>query len=210
MKKALRLALLPLVGAVMLLAGCATTSVARVDPNSQIDLSGYWNDTDVRMVCTNLINQCLSSPGVTNAIAKWQAAKGTTDNPSVKVGTFRNKSMEHIDTSIITTNMQGAIINSGKLDFVADNADSAELRAEAADQNSGNASDDSAAQLGDETGATYLLQGTVNSIVDKSGKTAVRSYFVDATLTDVQSHKIIWQGTDNSIKKYIKQANARF
>ncbi len=45
---------------VSLLSGCATTGVQRMDSNSRTDLSGYWNDTDVRIVCKALID-CLQS-----------------------------------------------------------------------------------------------------------------------------------------------------
>ena len=48
-------------GAALLLASCGTTKVSRVDSNTQIDLSGYWNDTDLRTVCETLIEDCLSS-----------------------------------------------------------------------------------------------------------------------------------------------------
>ena len=39
--------------AVVALAGCATT-VSRREVDEQIDLSGYWNDTDSRLVSTSL------------------------------------------------------------------------------------------------------------------------------------------------------------
>ena len=35
--------------------------VSRVDANTQVDLSGYWNDTDVRTVCDTLIRDALSA-----------------------------------------------------------------------------------------------------------------------------------------------------
>jgi hypothetical protein len=30
--------------------GCGGKTVSRVDPDTTIDLSGYWNDTDSRLV----------------------------------------------------------------------------------------------------------------------------------------------------------------
>ena len=117
-----------LFGVLVLLASCFSSSssiptVSRVPSTEQIDLSGYWNDTDVRIVCESLINDCLNSPRVAQAIA---ASGGK--RPVVLVGSFRNESSEHIDTAIITSTMEVTIFNSGKLDFVAGGSTRIELR----------------------------------------------------------------------------------
>lgn len=54
------------------LFSCSTVKVSRVSSDSTIDLSGYWNDTDVRIVCKELIGKCLSSPRLANFEAKKQ------------------------------------------------------------------------------------------------------------------------------------------
>jgi uncharacterized protein (TIGR02722 family) len=194
---------------IALLGSCASTQVARVGANTEIDLSGNWNDTDVRLVCTNLIKQILASPNVKKRSAQWRTDHNG-DNPSVVLGAFRNKSSEHLDTSIVSRMMQTAIINSGELDFVAGGAQRAAVEQELDAQNGPNSqvSQDTAAQMGQAQGATYILLGTVNSMVDRSGNKQVRTYFVDAQLINVQSQKIIWQGEDDSIKKLITQAKA--
>jgi len=50
--------------AVVLLASCGH-SVSRVDATKQIDLSGYWNDTDLRLASDQLIKACLAAPRLT-------------------------------------------------------------------------------------------------------------------------------------------------
>ena len=53
-------------GATLLLsAGCASTSVSRVDAATVTDLSGRWNDTDSRMVAEGMIKEALSQPWLT-------------------------------------------------------------------------------------------------------------------------------------------------
>ena len=128
--------------------------------------------------------------------------------PTVIVGAFRNTSSEHIDTSILSRLMQNAIINSGRLEFVAGGDTRAELRAERQDQQ-GNASDDTAAALANETGAIFKLNGEVKAMVDRAGNTSVRSYFVSATLTNIETNRIVWAGDNNDIKKVITQPKAR-
>jgi len=90
----------------LLLSSCATTNVKRVESGSQNDLSGYWNAVDVKIVCENLINDCLSSARVNQEIK----ARGNK-KPVVIVGRFKNASDEHIDTEIISTTMENVIFN---------------------------------------------------------------------------------------------------
>jgi len=188
--------------------GCATTAgVTRVDASTQIDLSGYWNDTDVRKVCETLIAECLESPAVARRADEWRKSH-KDENPTVILGKISNKSNEHLDTAIIGRMMQTAIINSGELDFVADAESRDQLREERQDQQY-NASEASAAALGNETAATFMLEGDVRSIVEKAGNESVRSYFVNARLTNIETNRIIWQGENNEIKKYIRQAKTK-
>ncbi|MDR2716880.1 MAG: penicillin-binding protein activator LpoB [Treponema sp.] len=196
---------LGIVGVILLVfASCASsggsTAVQRVDANTQIDLSGYWNDTDVKIVCQALINDCLNSPRVDQAI---KAMGGKT--PIVLVGRFRNESSEHIDTSIITSTMETVIFNSGKMDFVAGGSTRDELRAERQDQQS-NASEATAARLANETGANFMLFGSVKTIIDKAGNQTVRTYFVNAEMTNVTTNQRMWMATNSEIKKVVTQA----
>lgn len=187
--------------AVVLIAvtACASSGVQRVDAGTQTDLSGYWNDTDVRIVCDALIKDCLSSPRVDQAI---KSKRGT---PKVIVGRFKNESSEHIDTAIISSIMEQVIFNSGKLDFVAGGSTRDDLRAERQDQQT-QASEKSAAALGNETGADFMLTGSVKAIVDKAGNQTVRTYFVSAEMSDIETNQRIWLAQNNDIKKIVTRA----
>ena len=48
----------------LLAAGCGGggKQVTRLDPNTQTDLSGRWNDTDSRLVAEEMTADCLSRP----------------------------------------------------------------------------------------------------------------------------------------------------
>jgi uncharacterized protein (TIGR02722 family) len=187
---------------VLFLVSCGSTSVKRVDSSTQIDLSGYWNDTDVKIVCESLINDCVNSPRVDQAI---RAKRGT---PTVIVGRFRNESSEQIDTSIISTRMEAAIFNTGKLDFVAGGNVRDELRAERQDQQS-NASESSAAALSNERAADFMMTGTVRTIVDREQNQTVRTYFITAELTNIETNQRIWIGQNNDIKKVVVRPKNR-
>jgi uncharacterized protein (TIGR02722 family) len=182
--------------AVVLSACSSVPTVQRVDAGTQIDLSGYWNDSDVRIVCDSLILDCVNSARVVQAIA----AKGGI--PTVIVGSFKNDSSEHIDTEVISKTMETAIFNSGKLDFVAAGSVREELRAERADQQL-SASEETAARLGAETGADFLMTGSVKTVIDKAGSQEVRTYWVYAEMTNISTNVRMWMGQNDEIKKQV-------
>jgi uncharacterized protein (TIGR02722 family) len=185
------------------LANCASgPQTTRVSSDTVTDISGYWNGTDVDIVCKDLINKFIESPRV----AQFTAQNNRL--PVIRVGNFKNASSEPIDTSIVSKRMQVAILNSGKAEFVADSAVSQELRDEAAEQQSW-ANEDTAAALADETGADFLLTGSVKTIIQTAGDQQVREYDVTADVTDIRTHRIIWSDENNEIKKIVKKQKAR-
>ena len=200
------------VACVLLCVLCAACSsgpkVARVDANTQVDLSGRWNDSDVRQVCSTLIESAVNSNRIDAYIRDFQSRNGRGVLPTVIVGNFRNTSSEHIDTKIISTMMQTAIINSGKLEFVEGGKARDEIRAEKTDQQF-NASEGTASAIGAEIGANFMLQGEVNSMEEKSGNTTVRAYFVKASITNIETGQIIWQDQNSDIKKVIVRSKAK-
>jgi len=183
--------------AFLALSSCETTSVKRVEAGTQKDLSGYWNAIDVKIVCETLVNDCLSSARVNQEIK----ARGNK-KPVVIVGRFKNSSDEHIDTEIISSIMENVIFNSGKLDFVAGGDTRTNLRAERLDQQ-GNASEATTAAIGKEIGADFMMTGSVRTIVDREGNRSVRTYFVTAELTNIETNARMWMGQNNSITKEV-------
>lgn len=189
---------------VFALASCATTSVGRVSSDTVTDLTGFWNDTDVKIVCEDLINKCLTSPRVNGFEQK------NSRLPVIIVGKFKNDSTEHIDTSIIIEKMADAIINSGIADFVADKKEREELREEKIAQNTeGFTSEDTAKALDNETGADFMLKGSVKTMVEKAGNKTVRRYYVSAQLIDLETNMVLWKGLNEEIKKIIKTKTPR-
>lgn len=185
--------------AASLFVSCGSTSnVSRYEQGEDVkDLSGYWNENDIRLVCEELISSCTASPKV----AGFKAANGR--DPVAIVGKISNKSSEHIDTAMVAKRFQTAIINNGVMEFVADSEQRLALREEKADQ-AENAYG-TAKSIGNELAADFMLQGTVYSHVDEEGRESVRTYQVDAQLIDIESNKFLWQG-EKTISKHIKKA----
>lgn len=192
-----------LIASALLMVSCASTTVKRYSADENVkDLSGYWNDNDVNQVCTTLIDSCIKS----KRVSEFEKKNGRA--PVVIIGTIKNKSIERIDTSILSKRFQNAIINDGTLEFVADANQREELRAEKYDQ-AENAYE-TAKSIGNELAADFMLQGSVTTIVDTVDREQVRTYQVDMQLIDLETNKIIWSDQNNDIKKYIKRAAVKF
>ncbi len=182
--------------AMISLGACATRTVQRVDETQQVDLSGRWNDTDSRLVAEEMISDSLTRVWITD----FAEAKGR--KPTVIVGLVGNKTHELINTETFTKDLERAFINSGKVKVVQAAGTRDELRGERADQQK-YASPETMKNWGREKGADFMLQGTVNSIVDEYKKDKVVYYQVDLELSDLESNEKVWIG-DKKIKKLVK------
>jgi len=187
-------------GLLFSLAACNPT-VTRVDSDSVTDLSGNWNDTDSRLVADEMIQDALSRGWLT----KFNRDKGKS--PTVIVGTVRNLSHEHINTRTFIADMERALVNSGEVEFVASAKDREELRTELKDQDL-NASEASRKALGNEQGADFMMQGSINSIVDAVSGEQARFYQIDLTLIELGTNKKVWLG-QKKIKKTVEKGGFR-
>lgn len=201
MKKYFVLALILSVASVF--TGCVSSTVERVDFDSQQDLSGYWNDTDARIVSNDLAEQLTDSSWYNRFIQE------NDRKPVIIIGSIRNNTDEHINTSIISKKLEISLINTGKVLSVANSSERKEIRDERDDQQI-NASIDSAKNIGNETAADFMLRGDIKTIVDSDGLKSVRTYFVTAELVDIETNTKIWLGENSTIKKVIRYSATRF
>ena len=193
---------LPLLVA-LLFVGCGSSKkVYRIDPETQTDLSGKWNDTDARLVAEEMISDCLSRPWLTNFVAK------AGEKPVVTVGTIENKSSEHIDADVFTSNFERELINAGQVRFVASRGQRAEIRDERFDQ-SEFASAETMKKIRNETGADYILLGAIKTIVDQIEGIKVVYYQTDLEMIDIESMEKVWIGS-KKIKKEISKKKTKW
>jgi uncharacterized protein (TIGR02722 family) len=185
----------------VVLSGCSK-HVSRIQPESAVDLSGRWNDTDSRLVAEEIIKQCLSNP--------WHKRyrKKYSKNPVIIVGKVHNKTLEHIKVETFTKDLEKAMINSGSIDIVASASERGEVRAERADMQKW-ASLKSKKRFKEELGADFMLKGVVNSIIDEEGGKKIVYYQADLNLINLEANSIIWAG-QKKIKKYIKKPLFKF
>jgi uncharacterized protein (TIGR02722 family) len=186
---------------VLSLGGCAT-KVGRVDSGEVKDLSGLWNDTDSQAVAKEMMDDVLNRPW----IGRFNDNKKRM--PVVIVGEVRNLSHEHINYSTFTQELQRNMLNSDKVEFAASSSERGEVSSERGDQDI-NATEDTRKAMGKETGADFMLKGTINTIIDASGREQVRFYQVNLTLISLADNKIVWNG-EKKIKKFVTKPMFRF
>ncbi len=135
-------------------AGCGSSmSVQRTAADTQTDLSGYWNDTDSRLVAEEMIRDMISRPWLSNFTSENGQA------PKVIVGRIRLRdASEHIKTNAFIKDIERELINSGKVQFVASAEQREEIRSERMDQQQ-YASEETAKRVAQEQAADYMLQG---------------------------------------------------
>jgi uncharacterized protein (TIGR02722 family) len=166
-----------------------------------MDLTGKWNDTDSRLVAEEMIKDCLSKPW----LHKYQSEN---TQPTVIVGKITNKSHEHISVETFVKDIEKALLNSGKVNFVASKQERKQIREEKSDMQD-HSSAETAKSEGEELGADLMLIGTINTIVDQEGGKAVVFYQVDMELIEVESSQKKWIG-DKKIKKYVQRSKTKF
>ena len=181
--------------------GCST-SVTRMDAAEVKDLSGAWNDTDSQQVSAEMMLDVLNRAWLPDFTIAHKR------QPAVIVGEVSNLSHEHINTNTFVSDMERELINSGKVQFVASSTERQEIRGERKDQDI-HASEATRKAMGQEKGADFMLKGTINTIIDASGKTQLRFYQVDLTLISLADNSKVWVG-QKKIKKLVERSQLRF
>lgn len=186
----------------IMLVGCRPSNkVTRIDPGTTTDLSGKWNDTDARLAAEELIADALTMP--------WLAQFNRShEKPTVvMVGRVRNESMEHIDTEVITKEMERAFVNSGTVSVVASSEERQEIRQERLEQQT-YASFESTKKMAQELGADFMLIGNISSIVDESasGRDLAVFYTINLEFVNIETNQKVWIG-NKKIKKFVERRN---
>lgn len=175
---------------------CQTRQVTRVDPVTEIDLSGRWNDTDSRKVADQMIYDLFDSDNFKTY------ASDRNGKPVIVVGAIRNKTSEHIDADNFVKKFEAVIHKSGVADLVESSEFRDQLRVERLEQQEF-ADPATVKRMGMEAGADLMLFGEITSETDVFNRRRVVNYVTTLFLTDIETNRRIWYG-QNEIKKYIK------
>ena len=180
----------------LLCLSCQTRSVTRITPETQMDLSGRWNDSDSRIVADKMINELLTSPRFKTY------AEELGRKPAIVVGLIRNKTSEHIDANNYIKKLEVAIYNSQIAELVESEEFRDKLRLERAQQQDF-ADPSTVSEWGKEIGANLMLFGEMTSETDTNNGKRIVNYITTLFLTDIETNKRVWYG-QQEIKKFVK------
>lgn len=189
--------------AFVLLQGCASKTVTRVDPDTVTDLTGRWNDEDSRQVATEMIRDVMARPWLSRFV------DANNREPVIILGLIQNKSHEHIDSELFVRNMEREFVNSGEIRVVQRDEFRNRMREERADQEEF-ASPETQKRWGRELGADYMVNGYIGSTVEEHrrrtlfGKRSEKVVFyqVNLELSHLETNEKVWIG-EKQIKKLI-------
>lgn len=171
-------------------------SVTRVDPATEYDFSGRWNDSDSRIVADKMIAELMNS----ERFKEYVKAKGS--RPAIIIGLVKNKTSEHIDAANYIKKLETAIFNANIANLVENDEFRDKLRVERANQQEF-ADPATVKEWGKETGADLMLFGEMTSETDVYNKDRVVNYVTTLFLTDIETNQRVWYG-QQEIKKHIR------
>jgi len=166
--------------ALLLLSCVSFSSGTRAAPEPAADNSGRWNDGDSRTVAEQVIADALNQ----RWISKWENAGMV---PTVSVGMIVNKSHEHISVQAFVKDIERALLNSGRVEFVAPDA-----------------GPKSGASEDNEPRPDLVMAGVINTIHEQEEGKAVTVYRIDLELIETESSMKVWT-IEKKVRKIIER-----
>lgn len=197
--KLISLSSIAVLSASVLLGGCSSDSkVSYTDPNAVQTVSINYSSTDLQSITNQMVDSMLTAPRVSAITAK--------STPVLFISDVQNNSDQMIDTQSLTNAISTRLINSGKFNFV-DMSQVDQIKKQMAYQHqSGMVDPATAAAMGKQVGAQYMLYGDISSISQRNNKEQTLYLQVTMKLMDVQSGLIIWQGEKQISKAQSKKS----
>lgn len=180
----------------LLLSGCASR-VDYGDAQARETVTTDFGSTDLQMIAAKMVDDMMVFPPI--------VAMTRDRRPVLFVDRVKNKTSEHIDTESITDTIQSKLINSGKFRFVDMSVVNRVREQLEYQQDSGMVDQATAAQMGRQVGAEFMLYGNLSSIVKRDNSTKDVYYKFTLKLLNIQSGIIEWSG-EKEIRKTRKRS----
>ncbi|MBF5056622.1 hypothetical protein Y5W_01916 [Alcanivorax sp. 521-1] len=180
----------------LLLTGCAS-KVDYGDAQARETVTTDFGSTDLQMIAAKMVDDMMVFPPIVDMTRERR--------PVLFVDRVKNKTSEHIDTESITDTIQTKLINSGKFRFVDMSVVNWVREQLEYQQDSGMVDQATAAQMGRQIGAEFMLYGNLSSIVKRDDSTKDVYYKFTLKLLNIQSGIIEWSG-EKEIRKTRKRS----
>jgi len=165
------------------------------DPQVIALLDDRFSENDMQLIAKKMVGSLLNSPSLA----------GTETSPAVMVGRMRNRTTEHIDMVMLSDKVKTALIQSGRFRFV-DAMNRREIAEEYEYQQSGYVDPAQAKAPGSQTGADFMLTGTLTANTQQVGKEKLVYYKATFQLTELATSEIVWTDEKEIRKAYKKRS----
>lgn len=173
----------------LFVTGCAVTnpvvgdgSVKYGDSKAVETVTNEFGSTDLQTIAETM----------SRSLTQF-AATAYKDRPLVTVAEVKNKTSEYIDTRSITDSIKTQVIKGGTMRFVTDINQMQNQTDELARQNqSGLYKKSTTAKTGQMQGAKYRVEGSITSIVKRSGDIKDVYYKFTLQMFDIESGITEW------------------
>jgi hypothetical protein len=166
------------------------------DPETIALLDDRFGENDMQLIARKIVPSLIGSPTVSGAA-------GST--VTVAIGRMRNRTTEHIDMQMLSGKIRTELIQSGRFRFV--DVENRRTIAEEYDYHQSGYVDPAQAKgPGSQTGADYLLSGTLSSNVQQVGGDKLVYYKATFSMTDLLTSEIIWTDEKEVRKAYKKRS----
>lgn len=165
------------------------------DVNRENLMNDQWSETDMQVVVKSMVDSLVAHPLIANAKTP----------PTVIITKLTNKTSEHIDTESIMDMVSTELTNSGKVSFVNKQARE-DISNEYDYQNNGSTSEETKKGPGGQTGADYLIDGRLDSIVQEVGKDKSVYYKLTLNMTNLKKATIAWSNQKQIRKTFKKKS----
>ena len=189
-----KLATLIMLGS-LVLSGCATVQYG--DASDVETTTVDFGSTDLQLTAEKMVDSLLSFPPIVEITANAR--------PVMFIDSIKNKSMEHIDTESITDTISTKVLRSGKFRFVDMSKVEAVRKQLDYQTESGMVDENTAAKVGRQIGAQYMLYGNLSSIVKRDGSTKDVYYKFTMKLMHLETGIVEWQD-EKEIRKVAKKS----
>lgn len=180
-----------LIACSLFLVACSATTQYG-DATAEETVNTDFGSTDLQRIAEKMVDDLLVFPPMVQVTS--------VKRPIMFVDTIKNKTDEHIDMQSITDTIQSKLINSGKYRFI-DMGQVEKIRKQLAYQNeSGMVNKGTAAQVGQQIGAEYMLYGNMASITKQSDKKRDVYYKFTLKLLHIETGIIEWS-SEKEIRK---------
>lgn len=180
----------------LIVAGCAS-KVQYGDARAVETVDTSFGSTDLQTTAAKMVDSMLAFPAVTEITAKKR--------PVLFVDKVRNKTTEHIDTESVTDTIVNQLLRSGKFQFV-DMSNIDAVKEQLGYQNdSGYVDPSTAARVGKQIGAEYMLYGNLSSIVKQSKKEKDVYFKFTLKMMNIETGILVWQD-EKEIRKSVSRS----